>query len=172
MGHLKFLCCNWNYLFILLSLKFFVCISTRLEEDKLYYRSLIETATEEDKSGVASRSLRVFRVRWSSESGDLQSLVESGGLQSLQIFSFPCFPKALCIYILQDRNLIYTMNLHLRSCTLEYILTYQIVLWYFIIIKIIEVLYKSNFIPTKMKLKIFIETIHLINSSFYFVKHL
>jgi len=39
-----------------LFLKFFVCISTWSEEDKLYYQSLIETTLEKDNSD----SLRVF----------------------------------------------------------------------------------------------------------------
>jgi len=44
-----------------------------LKEEKLYYQSLIETTTEEEKHDVASGTLKVL---CSSESDGLQSLMK------------------------------------------------------------------------------------------------
>jgi len=63
-------------------------------------------------------------------------------LTFLQIFyhSLLAFDALIHVQIL--------LNFILWSCTLEHILTHPIFLQYFVIIKTLEELYKTNFVPT------------------------
>ena len=61
-----------------LSLKFFVCFCTWLEEDKLYYLSLIVTSSEDDKT---DHSLLI--LTWLSKSESLRSFTYSESRSSV-----------------------------------------------------------------------------------------
>jgi len=81
--HLKFLCCNWNYPFILFVLEVFFCFYMWTEEDKLYHQSLDKKNFRREKiwhGFWVPLGLLFFKVRRFLESGDLQSV--------MQIFSF------------------------------------------------------------------------------------
>jgi len=110
--------------------------------------NLIETATEEDKSNVDSRSLWVF---CSSESDAYLQLLSSFFLIQgvdfwftfLQIFYHSLFSFSCASDILIHVHNIFNFNL--CSCTLEHILANPIVFQYFVIIKTLEELYKPIF---------------------------
>jgi hypothetical protein len=117
MGHLQFLCCNWNYPFIHFILGI-ICLYLHVIKRgyKWCYLSPIETTLEEYKADMTSGSLKVF------------CLSTFGGLQSLMhIFSFPSF-QMLSYLFFQDQNLILYYKFNLWFCTLEYILAYTIVI--------------------------------------------
>jgi len=87
-SHLKFVCWNWNYPFILFVLKvLFPFLHVARRRQNLTIRSSIETAREDNKSDVefgslnilwvwrSSKSDGVFWVGWSSEFDEILQLL-------------------------------------------------------------------------------------------------
>jgi hypothetical protein len=146
--HFKFLCCNWNYLFILFVLEFLCMyvvnrrqtVLSKFDRDNYIRRKLW-------RGFWNPQSLMFFRVWWRSSASEWLPSSDPKCWLMFDLYSY-LLPSllaslALLISLMHVQTL---LNFNIWSCILEHILVYPTVFQY-VIIKTLEELYKDNFVP-------------------------